>query len=236
MPWNGRGAVCFPASGSRWQAVLWFVECAGCKVTDRNDSRRNAPAAARNRDPILAVLTEVLPRSGLILEVASGTGEHVVHFARHMPELMWQPSDPSPEARASVAAWAAGEGLDNVRPPLDLDASAMDWPIASADAVLCVNMLHISPWDASEGLMRGAARILGDGAPLYIYGPFRRASTPTAPSNDAFDADLRRRDARWGLRDLEAVAACAALKGLLLERVVKMPANNLSAVFRKTPR
>lgn len=196
-------------------------------------ARRVAPAAARNRDPILNVLAAVLPRSGVILEVASGTGEHIAHFAKHWPELIWQPSDPSPEARASIAAWTALDQLENARPPLDLDASGADWPIESAAAVLCVNMLHISPWDATEGLMRGAARLLGEGAPLYIYGPFRRAGMPTAASNEAFDADLRQRDAHWGLRDLEAVAACAAREGLALEHVVDMPANNLSVVFRK---
>lgn len=195
--------------------------------------RREAPAAARNRGPILDVLRPALPASGMVLEVASGTGEHVVHFAKAMPHLEWQPSDPSPEARASIAAWIEAEGLANVRPPLALDAAAPVWPLARADALLCVNMLHISPWEATRGLMRGAAALLGAGGLLYVYGPFRRAGVPTAPSNEAFEADLRRRDSRWGLRVLEDVAACAVSAGLGLERVVVMPANNLSLLFRK---
>lgn len=195
--------------------------------------RREAPAAARNREPILDVLRPALPASGRVLEVASGTGEHVVHFAKAVPHLEWQPSDLSPEARASIAAWIEAEGLASVRPPLALDAAAPVWPLARADALLCVNMLHISPWEATRGLMRGAAALLGPGGLLYVYGPFRRAGVPTAPSNEAFDADLRRRDPRWGLRALEDVAACAASAGLGLERVVDMPANNLSLLFRK---
>lgn len=198
--------------------------------------QRRAPATARNRGPICNVLLPLLPSSGLILEVASGTGEHIVHFARQAPNLEWQPSDPSPEARASIAAWVAAEDITNVRPPLDLDASAAAWPIERADAVLCVNMLHISAWSATEGLMRGASLILGSGGLLYIYGPFRQAGVPTAASNEAFDADLRQRDARWGLRDLEQVVACAASQGMQLERVVEMPANNLSVIFRKAIR
>jgi len=196
-------------------------------------ARRIAPAVARNRDPILDLLRRILPRSGLVLEVASGTGEHVAYFAARLPDLVWQPSDPSAEARASSAAWTAAEGRANICPPLDLDASADDWPIRHADAMLCVNMLHISPWSATLGLMRGAGRLLAEGAPLFLYGPFRRADAPTAPSNEAFDADLRRRDAAWGLRDLEAVSACAASNGLRLEQVAQMPANNLSLIFRR---
>jgi SAM-dependent methyltransferase len=195
--------------------------------------RRFAPATARNRDPILGVLGPLLPESGLVLEVASGTGEHVVHFARARPELVWQPSDPSPEARESIAAWVAAEGLSNVRAPLALDAAAEDWPVAHVDAVVCINMLHISPWAATEGLMKGIGKRLPVGGLLYIYGPFCRADTPTAPSNEAFDADLKGRDARWGLRRLEDVRAEAEVNGLGFERFVEMPANNLSLIFRK---
>jgi len=197
------------------------------------DSRRRAPAAARNRDPILAVLREALPAAGLVLEVASGTGEHAVHFARALPGLEWQPSDPDADARASIAAWARAERLANLLPPLDLDAAGEDWPVARADALVCINMIHISPWAATEGLMRGAGRLLPPGAPLVLYGPYRRAGRPLEPGNAAFDADLRTRDPRWGLRELDTVSACAAAQGLAPERVVEMPANNLSVIFRR---
>lgn len=197
------------------------------------DARRFAPATARNREPILAVLRPLLPADGLVLEIASGSGEHVIAFARALPSLTFQPSDPSPEARDSIAGWTAAEGLENVRPPLELDVTQDPWPIAAADAILCINMIHISPWAATEGLMRGAGRLLGPEGLLYLYGPFRRAGVATAPSNEAFDADLRRRDARWGLRDLDAVRRCADSHGLSFERLVEMPANNLSVIFRR---
>jgi SAM-dependent methyltransferase len=196
-------------------------------------ARRFAPATARNRDPILEVLGLMLPESGIVLELASGTGEHVVHFARARPGLVWQPSDPSPEARESIAAWVAAEGLPNVLAPLALDAAAADWPLEHIDAAVCINMLHISPWAATEGLMRGVGERLASGGLLYIYGPFRRADASTAPSNEAFDADLKGRDARWGLRRLEDVRAEAEANGLGFEAFVEMPANNLSLIFRK---
>ncbi len=199
------------------------------------DERRFAPATARNREPILGILCQELPTRGLVLEVASGTGEHAVHFARGLPGLVWQPSDPSPDALRSIAAWSAAAGLDNVLPPIALDAVAPDWPIERADALVCINMVHISPWAATEGLMRAAGRLLGAGAPLCLYGPYRRAGGETAPSNADFDHDLRSRNPDWGLRDLEAVAALAEGQGLHLERVMEMPANNLTVVFRKLP-
>jgi hypothetical protein len=199
----------------------------------KEDARRSAPATLRNREPIIAVLRPLLPESGLVLEVASGTGEHVLHFAEAFPGLRWQPSDPSPDARASIAAWIAAEKRNNVLPPLDLDAASDDWPIARADAVLCINMIHISPWEATEGLMRGAGRLLANAQPLYLYGPYRRPGRALEPSNAAFDADLRLRDERWGLRKLDAVEACAAANGFTLDQVVEMPANNLSVIFRK---
>ena len=200
----------------------------------RDDSRQYAPAASRNRGPILDVLRPILPSSGLVLEVASGTGEHVVHFARAFPMLEWQPSEPSREARQSIDAWIAAEGTDNVHPPLDLDVASDSWPVDHAAAVVCINMIHISPWAATEGLMRGASRILDPGAPLYLYGPFRRAAKPIEPSNAAFDEDLRSRDPRWGLRDLDEVAACASSHGFNPDGVVEMPANNLSVIFRRS--
>lgn len=196
-----------------------------------DDPRRVAPAAARNRDPILAVLRRVLPPSGLVLEVASGTGEHAAHFAAALPALRFQPSDPDPASRASIDAWCAG--LPNVRPALALDAAAAKWPLDHADAVLCINMVHISPWAATLGLLRGAARLLPPGGPLVLYGPYRRAGVPTAPSNDAFDADLRARNPAWGLRQLEEVAAEAAAAGFGLPEIVEMPANNLTVIFRR---
>lgn len=199
-----------------------------------SDNRQHAPAAARNRGPILDVLRSILPSTGLVLEVASGTGEHVIHFARALPMLEWQPSDPSSDARRSIGAWTAAEELANVRPPVGLDAVHEDWPIDRATAVICINMIHISPWDSTEGLMRGAGRILDAGAPLYLYGPFRQANRALEPSNAAFDVSLRSRDPRWGLRHLEEVATCADTHGFVLDRVVEMPANNLSVVFRRS--
>ncbi|HYJ84250.1 MAG TPA: DUF938 domain-containing protein [Allosphingosinicella sp.] len=195
--------------------------------------KRHAPAATRNRDPIAAVLREVLPASGTVLEVASGTGEHAACFAALFPGLAWRPSDPDPEALDSIRAWREEAGPGNLLEPVRLDASAGSWPVASAEAMLCVNMVHISPWQATEGLMRGAGRLLPPGGPLVLYGPYRRAGVPTAPSNEAFDESLNSRDPRWGLRDLEAVEAEAERNGLRLERVVEMPANNLTVVFRR---
>lgn len=197
------------------------------------DARRSAPAALRNRGPILDVLRAELPARGLVLEIASGTGEHVTHFANNLPALTFQPSDMDAEARASVAAWAADLRLANVRPPLTLDAAAESWPIAAADAIICINMIHISPWTSAQGLMRGAARILPQGAPLCLYGPYRRDGVATAASNEEFDASLKARHPAWGLRRLEDVAALAATHGLSLTRVAEMPANNLTVVFRK---
>jgi hypothetical protein len=197
------------------------------------DRRRFAPATQRNREAILGVLKTALPASGLVLEVASGTGEHAMFFARELPGLTWQPSDPDPQARASIAAWRKTAGPANLLEPLALDASASDWPIAGAQAMVCINMLHISAWAAGEGLMLGAGRLLSRGAPLMIYGPFRREGLELEPSNAAFDEDLRARNPAWGLRLVHEVAACASGEGLMLEQVLQMPANNLALVFRK---
>jgi SAM-dependent methyltransferase len=198
------------------------------------DHRRSAPAAARNAVPITQVLRDVLPARGLVLEIASGSGEHALHFAREFPGLLFQPSDPEPAAVRSIEAWRAEAGLFNLLPALALDARAAEWPVAAADAILCINMIHISPWAAAEGLMRGAGRLLATGAPLYIYGPYRQANVETAPSNEAFDKSLRARDPEWELRDLEDVVAEAGRSGLRLETVTPMPANNLSVVFGGT--
>jgi SAM-dependent methyltransferase len=194
--------------------------------------KRHAPATARNRDPIVAVLREVLPWRGLVLEVASGTGEHAAYFARLFPALEWQPSDPDPDALTSISAWAADAGLPNLREPVQLDAAGT-WPVTRADAVVCINMVHISPWSATLGLLDGAARLLPPGAPLYLYGPYRRAGVPTAQSNEAFDRSLKARNPEWGLRNLEDVTAEAERRGFRLDRIVAMPANNLSVVFRR---
>lgn len=188
-------------------------------------------AAERNKDPILQVLRRVLPSSGLVLEVASGTGQHVEHFARALPGLLWQPSDPDPECRASVRGRV--KTLGNIRAPLDLDVVKRPWPVARADAIICINMIHIAPWAAAEALVAGAAQVLGPGGLLFLYGPYRRFGRHTAPSNEAFDASLRARDPAWGVRDLEAVVKLAETAGLALEEVVEMPANNLSVVLRQ---
>jgi SAM-dependent methyltransferase len=189
-----------------------------------------APSAERNKEPILQVLRRVLPRAGLVLEVASGTGQHVAHFARALPLLQWQPSDPDPESRASVSAWT--EALANVRVPIDLDVRG-PWPVARADAVVCINMIHVAPWAAAEALVAGAGKVLGPGGVLFLYGPFRRYGRHTAPSNEAFDASLRVQDPGWGVRDLEAVERLGAAAGFELVEVLEMPANNLSVVLRK---
>jgi Protein of unknown function (DUF938) len=197
------------------------------------DHRQCAPATVRNRDFILDVLRDVLPTTGVILEIASGSGEHVVHFARNLPSLVFQPSDPEPDALLSVAAWMKAAEVTNVRAPIVLDASRSLWPIASADGIICINMVHISPWDASVGLIRGAAAILPPGSPLYLYGPYKRKGFATAPSNEAFDRNLRDRNPIWGLRDLEAIAAIAQSAGFSIPDITEMPANNLSIVFRR---
>lgn len=197
------------------------------------DAKRHAPATLRNRNAILAVLLDELPTRGLILEVASGSGEHAVHFATAMPQLDWQPSDPDPAALASIDAWAAEPGLDNLRPSLPLDAASADWPLPRADAILCCNMVHIAPWSAAEGLFAGAGRLLQPGAPLILYGPFIEADVPTAESNLAFDASLRDRDPAWGLRAVTALDALATAAGLHRTRRTAMPANNLILVWRR---
>ncbi|MDO9487764.1 MAG: DUF938 domain-containing protein [Sphingomonadaceae bacterium] len=195
--------------------------------------RRSSPSAERNRDPILAVLRRVLPAEGRVLEIAAGTGEHAVHFASALPGLSWQPTDPDADSRRSIAAWRAEAELPNLLPPLELDVTR-DWPIGEVDAIVCINMLHISPWAATSALMAGAGARVTQGGVLFVYGPFRRPGVPTAPSNEAFDQSLRSRDPAWGLRDLDVVEAEARGQGLMLREVVEMPANNLSLVFERS--
>ncbi len=196
-------------------------------------AKRHAPATARNREAIAAVLADWLPPSGTILEVASGSGEHAVHFAASFPHLCWQPSDPDPAGLASIAAWRTEAGLPNVAPPLPLDAAAPGWPVEHAGAILCINMVHISPWDATLGLFTGAARLLAPGAPLILYGPYVEPGVPTAESNQAFDASLRARDPAWGLRHTDAVKAAATAARFAFAERRAMPANNLMLLFRR---
>lgn len=202
-------------------------------MTDTAGEALTAPAVARNRDAILAVLLEHLPTEGLVLEVASGSGEHAAYLAAALPGLRWQPTDPDPRARASVAAHARAAGLLNLLDPLDLDAASANWPVARADAVVAVNMVHIAPWAATLGLLAGAARILPAGGLLYLYGPYTEGGRHTAPSNTAFDASLRARDPAWGVRDVEDVVRAASPHGLGLARQIAMPANNFSLLFRR---
>jgi len=198
-----------------------------------SDARRFAPATQRNREPILAVLRRVLPAEGVLLEVASGTGEHAAFFAAALPRLIIQPSDAEAQNLASIAAWRDHAGLANLRAPLALDATAESWPVERADAVLCVNMIHIAPWEACVGLVAGAARLLLPGNPLVLYGPFRRGGRHTSPSNEAFDASLRAEDPAWGVRDVDEVDVVAAAAGLQQSELIDMPSNNLCVVLRR---
>lgn len=197
------------------------------------DTRRHSPAAIRNRNAILGVLLPNLPSRGLVLEVASGSGEHITHFAAAAPGLLFQPSDADPAARASIDAWAASLGTTNVRPAVALDASSGIWPITHAEAVLCINMIHIAPWSAAVGLISAAARVLPGEGFLYLYGPYRRHGRHTSASNERFDADLRRQNPAWGVRDIEHVSDLAEAHGFAPPLIAPMPANNLSLIFRR---
>jgi len=193
-----------------------------------------SPSVGRNREPILAVLRRVLPARGTVLEIASGTGEHAVHFAAALLKLTWQPTDRDPDALASIAAHRAAARLPNLLPALELDACAPLWPVARADAVVAINMIHIAPWTAAEGLIAGAGRVLARAGVLYLYGPFKEGGRHTAPSNAAFDASLRAGNPDWGVRDIGDVFDLAGRHGLALDQRIAMPANNLSLVFRKS--
>ena len=197
-----------------------------------DERRRSAPAVARNCESIAATLSDWLPVAGLVLEIASGSGEHALAFARRFPDLDWQPSDPDPLALASIDAWRA-DGPRNLRPPLPLDAAMPDWPVDHADALLCINMVHISPWASTLGLLDGAVRVLDPGAPLILYGPWVVEGVETASSNLAFDADLKNCDPRWGLRSLSDFGGEAKSRGLIFEQCRTMPANNVMLLFRR---
>jgi SAM-dependent methyltransferase len=195
--------------------------------------RDQAPAADRNKGPILEVLKRWFPAQGIVVEIASGTGQHVAHFAAALPDLTWQPTELDVDRHDSIVAWSEFHKLTNVRRPLVLDVSKHPWPVDRADAVICSNMVHISPWQATVDLIKGSARLLRNGGVLFLYGPYRRFGAHTAPSNEAFDADLRARNPEWGVRDVEAVTEVAATNGFEFGEIVPMPANNFSVVFRK---
>jgi SAM-dependent methyltransferase len=192
---------------------------------------RSAPAAARNREPILRVLRDTIPRPAQVLEIASGTGEHAVWFSSALPELTWQPTDHDEEALSSIAAWRDMTGPLNLLPPLRLDAAADTWPVTHADAVVAINLVHIAPWSVTQGLIAGAARVLTSGGLLFLYGPFREGGVHTGAGNAAFDADLQARDPSWGIRDLDEISALASQHGFEAPERIAMPANNLSVVF-----
>ncbi|NRD90219.1 SAM-dependent methyltransferase [Sphingopyxis sp. BSNA05] len=195
--------------------------------------QRHAPATLRNRDAIVAVLRDILPDQGTILEIASGTGEHAVYFGRTFPGLTFQPSDPDPACCDSIAAWTKREGVANILPPLQLDAQATQWNVEDIAAILCINMVHISPWESSIGLFAKAGKLLAPGAPFYLYGPYLRAEVETAPGNLAFERSLKSRNLRWGLRDVADMDALAVRNGFVRESLIEMPANNISLVYRK---
>ncbi len=195
----------------------------------------SSPTAQRNKEPIAEVLRSVLPQTGKVLEIASGSGEHALYFAQNFPQLLWQPSDGDAAARASIASWEDHANLPNLLPPIALDASVpQEWPpVDAVSAILCINMVHISPWTATEGLFSGAEKLLGPHEPLILYGPYIRSGVETAPSNLAFDADLKRRNPAWGLRQLDDVSALATIHNFRLENVQDLPANNIAVIYRK---
>ncbi len=203
---------------------------------DPSDARLYYPATQRNKDAILDVLRETLPTQGNVLEIASGSGEHALHFAQALRSLAWQPSDPDPRCLASIMAWRTHMALDNLLAPLSLDSAQTSWPLDHADAVFNANMIHIAPWAACQGLMAGCGRLLDPGAPLVLYGPFKRHGAHTSSSNETFDASLQARDPRWGVRDLGRVVNEAKRHGLQRLKTVPMPANNLTVIFEKLPK
>ncbi|ACY15255.1 DUF938 domain-containing protein [Haliangium ochraceum] len=200
----------------------------------------SSPAAQRNCAPLAEVLADLLPPSGRVLEIASGSGQHAAYLARRFPDLVWQPSDIDPQALISIEAWRAdsgegeGQALSNLAPPIELDATAETWPVDRADVVLNLNMIHISPWSACLGLLRGAGALLASGGALILYGPYRVPGEPFAASNAAFDRSLRARNPAWGVRPLDAVEEAARAHGLVLEQRRDMPANNLTLLFRRS--
>jgi SAM-dependent methyltransferase len=202
-------------------------------MSDTSDRRLYFPHVARNREPILEVLQRVLPRDGLVLEIASGGGEHAAYFAQNLPTILWQPTDANSEMFESIAAHRAATGVANLLAPLHLDVTAPQWPVERADAMVCCNMIHIAPWAATEGLIAGAGRTLTRGGLLYLYGPYKIDGRHTAPSNQEFDTRLRAQNPLWGVRDLTDVSDLAKRHGFAREETVAMPANNLSVILRR---
>jgi hypothetical protein len=207
------------------------MRCETLSLLDRY--RLLSPSAERNKAPIAAILSQVLPAGGVVLEVSSGTGQHVIHFAKEMPHLIWQPSEREDDLLRSIEHWRTAEALANVRAPVRLDVMEWPWPVASAAAAVCLNMIHIAPWAAAEALIAGASKVADKGGTLFLYGPFRRGDRHTTPSNEAFDLQLRSQNPDWGVRDLEEVSAFAKARGFGPPAIHEMPANNLSVVFRK---
>ncbi len=227
-------------TGSESDNPKRWTETSAYLVAATDDSllggKHDAPAVRRNCEAILAVLTEFLPETGTVLEIASGTGQHVTAFAGANPNVTWLPSDPDPRARSSIEAWVRSAGVGNVRPPANIDVTRSDWVASvpeSVHLILCINLLQISPWTACEGLMAGAAKLLKPGGQLFIYGCFKRGGQHTAASNERFHESLVYRNPQWGVRDLEAVIACARVQGLVFEKIMEMPVNNLSVAFRQ---
>lgn len=206
----------------------WFRDQAG------PEDEKHAPATLRNRDAIVAVLQKLLPNNGTVLEIASGTGEHVVYFGEKFPDLTWQPSDPDPDGCRSIAAWTKRAGVGNVLPPLQLDALASGWEIAKPAAILCINMVHIAPWEASIGLFEKAAKLLDPGSSFFLYGPYFRGDAAIAQGNLDFDRSLKSRDLRWGIREVDDMDALADKNGFARIDLIEMPANNLSLIYRRT--
>ena len=204
-------------------------------MSEESDPRLYYPHVARNREPILRVLKRVLPPRGLILELASGSGEHATYFAQMLPTLLWQPTDPDPRALASIAAYRTAANAPNLLSPLRLDATSQEWPVQRADALVCINMIHITPWVACQGLMAGAERTLRSGGVLYLYGPYQINGRHTAQSNQEFDAWLRTQNAQWGVWDIAEVTDLAQRRGFSLAETIPMPANNLSVIFERGP-
>ncbi|GAB5487972.1 MAG: DUF938 domain-containing protein [Parasphingorhabdus sp.] len=196
--------------------------------------QKHAPATMRNRDAIVSVLSQILPETGTILEIASGTGEHAVYFGQKFPDLTFQPSDPDPECCRSIAAWTAREQVENILPPIQLDALENTWDIKAPVTILCINMIHIAPWEAAIGLFNHAAKMLSVGAALYLYGPYFRDGVEPAEGNLSFERSLKSRNLQWGIRDVADMDTLAEKTGFKREQLIEMPANNISLIYRKT--
>jgi SAM-dependent methyltransferase len=197
-------------------------------------SKEHAPATLRNRDAILSVLKLTLPKNGLVLEIASGSGEHAAYFAPRLEGLTWQPSAPSPESLISISSWAEEIQDDKLLSPIELDVLVEPWPVLKADAIVCINMVHISPWAVTKSLMAGAGRTLRTGGTLYLYGPYQVNGENTSLSNQAFHENLKSRNTQWGIRDLADVISEARTHGLMHTQSIQMPANNQSIIFKQT--